>query len=148
MSPSADRNLLFGLLALQMDLLTREQLLDGFQLWMLQKDTPISAVLRQRGALQAEDVEAVEVLVRRRLARHGGDVQASLAGLRVQTPVREELSLLGDEVQASLNTCGRAAESGGGVGERTVAPAPGSPAPMRYQRLRPHARGGQGEVSV
>src|SRR5262249_46644213 len=86
MSPVADRNLLFGLLALQMDLVTREQLIAGFQDWMLQKDTPVAEVLRQRGALQTEDVEAVEVLVRRRLARHG-DVPRSLAGLRVEEPV-------------------------------------------------------------
>src|SRR5262249_59561432 len=91
MSPGADRNLLFGLLALQMDLLTREQLIDGFQQWMLQKDTPVAEVFLRRGALQPEDIEAVEVLVRRRLARHG-DVQASLAGLGGGGPVGREMA--------------------------------------------------------
>src|SRR5438552_1587500 len=106
MSPVADRNLLFGLLALQMDLLTREQLLDGFQDWMWRKDTAIEDVLRARGALGVEDVEAVETLVRRRLARHGGDVQRSLAGLRVETPVEEALRRLGDaEVAHSIGYC-------------------------------------------
>src|SRR5436190_18658862 len=109
MPPSADRNLLFGLLALQMDLLSREQLIDGFQLWMLQKDTPVAEVLLRRGSLQPEDVEAVEALVRRRLARHGGDLRQSLAALQVEALVRQELSRLGDEVQVSLSTCGRAA---------------------------------------
>src|SRR5262245_34735534 len=123
MPPSADRNLLFGLLALQMDLLTREQLLDGFQLWMLQKDTPVAAVLLRRGALQAPDVEVVEALLQRRLARHGGDVQHSLAALRVETPVEEALRGLGDaEVARSIGHCVR---SGAAPKEGTATVASG-----------------------
>ena len=38
-SPAADRNLVFGLLALQMDFVTREQLLDAMHAWMLDKPT-------------------------------------------------------------------------------------------------------------
>src|SRR5436190_439266 len=149
MSPSADRNLLFGLLALQMDLLTREQLLEGFQQWMLQKDTPVAGVLLRRGALQPEDAEAVEALVRRRLARHGGDVQRSLVSLRVEALVHEGLSQLGDEeMQLSLNTCARATPSAGRDAGRAAPTAQGSAAEGRYRRLRPHARGGLGEVSV
>src|SRR5262245_5884402 len=98
---SADRNLLFGLLALQMDLLTRDQLLDGFAAWMMEKETPVGQVLLRRGALTPEDVGAVEALLRRRLARHG-DVRQSLAGLGVEESVRQELSRLDDGLQHSL----------------------------------------------
>src|SRR5262249_6298422 len=93
MSPGADRNLLVGLLALQMDLLTREQLLDGFQAWMLQKETTVGEILLQQGVLRRGERDAVEALVRCRLERHG-DVQASLAALRVAAAVRQELSRL------------------------------------------------------
>ena len=42
---SADRNLLFGVLALQMDFLTRDQLIEGMQAWVLEKAKPLEEVL-------------------------------------------------------------------------------------------------------
>ena len=47
-SPSADRNLLFGLLALQMDFLSRDQLLEAMLGWMLEKQTPLGDILCRR----------------------------------------------------------------------------------------------------
>jgi hypothetical protein len=46
---SADRNLVFGLLALQMDFVNREQLFDAMAAWMLEKQTPLGEILRRRG---------------------------------------------------------------------------------------------------
>jgi len=40
MSPSADRNLLFGILALQMDFISREQLISAMHAWVLDKGKP------------------------------------------------------------------------------------------------------------
>jgi hypothetical protein len=50
-SPVADRNLVFGLLALHMDFVTREQLLDAMAAWMLDKQTPLGEILCRRGVL-------------------------------------------------------------------------------------------------
>ena len=47
---SSDRNLLAGVLALQMDFVSGEQLLAGMNAWMLRKDRPLLDVLRERGA--------------------------------------------------------------------------------------------------
>src|SRR5262245_14983949 len=147
MSPRADQNLLFGLLALQMDLLSREQLLDGFQAWMLRKDTPVAEVLRQRGTLQAEEVEAVAVLMRCRLARHDGDTPRSLAGLSVSTPLESSLRALGDvDVTGSVDAWLRARDDS--VYRPTSAPAVDRATVMRYHPLRDHAKGGLGEVQV
>src|SRR5437899_9786192 len=94
--PSADRNLLFGLLALQMDFLTREQLLEAMFAWMLEKATPLGAILCRRGVLAEDDRADVERLVDRHLRRHGGDPRASLAALRVEPDVRASLAALDD----------------------------------------------------
>src|SRR5262245_42906801 len=96
MSPSADRNLLFGLLALHMDFISREQLLDGMNAWLLRKGDPLGQVLEERGALGGDDRRAVEALVERHLARHGGDAQKSLAAVRVGPEVCGDLSQLDD----------------------------------------------------
>jgi hypothetical protein len=48
-SPSADRNLLFGLLALQMDFVSRDQLIDAMNAWMLEKDRTLGEILCRGG---------------------------------------------------------------------------------------------------
>ena len=48
---TADRNLLFGLLALQMDFLVRDQLLEAMLVWMLEKGTPLGEILCRRGVV-------------------------------------------------------------------------------------------------
>src|ERR1043166_7786803 len=91
-SPVADRNLIFGLLALQMDFVTREQLLDTMHVWMLDKQTPLGELLCRRGVLAEKDGLALDGLVDRHIARHG-NAQASLAALSVKGPVvRQDLA--------------------------------------------------------
>jgi hypothetical protein len=43
--PEADRNLLFGLLALQMDFITRDALVEATHAWVLDKIKPLGQVL-------------------------------------------------------------------------------------------------------
>ncbi len=138
-APAADRNLVFGLLALQMDFVSGEQLLDAMAAWMLRKATPLGQILRERGVLPEEDLAALDGLVERHIRRHG-DAQASLAALHLETDVHRRLQALADpDVQASL----------------PPAPDPFAtcassllPTSARFRRLRSHARGGLGEVFV
>jgi hypothetical protein len=102
-SPSADRNLIFGLLALEMDFVTREQLIDALHAWMLEKHRPLGQVLQQRGVLTERRVALLDGLVQEHVAQHGSDPQASLAALRVEPAVRQDLDRLNDpDVQASM----------------------------------------------
>ena len=48
---SADRNLLFGILALQMDFISRDQLIAGMQAWALDKSKPFGEILSTQKAL-------------------------------------------------------------------------------------------------
>ncbi len=101
-SPVAERNLIFGLLALQMDFVTREQLLDAMSAWMLDKQTPLGEILCRRGALGARHARTLDTLVEMHVEQHGNP-QASLAALRVEPSIRRDLGQIDDpEVQASL----------------------------------------------
>jgi hypothetical protein len=102
-APDADRNLIFGLLALQMDFLSREQLLDAMHAWMLDKHCPLGEVLYRRGVLAEDDRSDIDRLVVKHIRRHGGNPQASRAALRVEPEVRQDLRRLDDhDVQHSV----------------------------------------------
>src|SRR5215468_9765200 len=76
---AADRDLLFGLLALQNGLIDQVQLVAAFQAWTLDKARALADHLVGRGDLDADDRSAVQALVARHLKKHGGDVERSLA---------------------------------------------------------------------
>ena len=66
---AADRNLLFGILALQMDFIRRDALIAAMNAWVLDKTKPLGQILREQGALAAADHELLEVMVQRHLAK-------------------------------------------------------------------------------
>jgi serine/threonine-protein kinase len=150
MSPhaySADRNLLFGIVALQMDFISRDQLIAAMHAWVLDKHKPLGKILSEQGALLPEDHQAIESLVRRHLVRHDNDAERSLAALSsIGERLRDELSRIADpDVQASLpcmSATRHDAES-----TLTYVGSPTTPG-GRFRILRPHAQGGLGVVSV
>ena len=75
-SASADRNLLFGMFALQNDHLTQEQLIEAFQAWILRKDRTLETIIRDKGWMTAEEIESIDALLERRAAKAGGQRQA------------------------------------------------------------------------
>src|SRR4051812_29871533 len=100
----ADRNLLFGMLALQMDFIGRDALIGAMQAWVFQKDKSVGAILAQRGALTAERQTLLEALVQEHLKQHG-DAERSLAAIGPTEMVSEELQRIADpELRASLVT--------------------------------------------
>src|SRR5262249_15348309 len=64
----ADRNVLFGLVAVQMDLISREALVAGFNAWVLRKNIPLGQVLVEQGALSAPRRDLLESLVNEHVA--------------------------------------------------------------------------------
>ena len=101
-APAGDRNLLFGLIASHLDFVTRDQLLDAMNAWMLEKHQPLGDVLCRRGALDEDDRADLDRLVNKHIKRHG-DAHASLAALHLPPAMREHLHRLDDaDVQASL----------------------------------------------
>jgi serine/threonine-protein kinase len=140
-SPDADRNLLFGILAVQNEFVSRDQLVEAMNAWVLTKQRPLGDILRERGALAEQHHALLSALVDMQLNKHGGDAWKSLAALSsAESAKRLFATIADDDVQASLRHVGyRAAEA-------TTDATP--PTTTRYQILRPHARGGLGEVFV
>jgi len=150
MSPhfhSADRNLLFGIIALQMDFISRDQLIAAMAAWVMDKHKPLGQILSEQGVLSPEDHEAIESLVRRHLLRHANDAERSLAALSsIGQRLRDDLSRIADpDLEASLPRVGAA--RGDTESTLTYLGSPTTPG-GRFRILRPHAQGGLGVVSV
>jgi tetratricopeptide (TPR) repeat protein/tRNA A-37 threonylcarbamoyl transferase component Bud32 len=138
---ATDANLLFGILALQADAITRDRFVEACTLWASAKDLALADLLVQRGWLAASDRADVERLVERKLRKHSGDLKTSLAEV-AGAEVHRSLSGLADtDVQHSL---------------AALPPAPGQFLPTthtfqlesrdRYALTRLHAKGGIGQV--
>src|SRR6516162_11271747 len=97
----SDRNLLFGVLALQADLIESVQFVEACTLWTTRKQAALADLLVERGWIAQTDKEHVEYLVERKLQKHGGDAQASLAD--APDHVKRSLAALDDaDIQRSL----------------------------------------------
>jgi hypothetical protein len=120
---SADRNLLYGMLAYLNGFISREQLLDAFTVWMGRKEAPLGELLRERASLTEEDQRFLDAFVERQI-RHHGDALQSLASLRVDPMARRDLEQLRDpDVQASLATVTDRPPSQASNGEGSAASA-------------------------
>src|SRR5271165_1934755 len=102
-TPEHDRNLLFGILALQMDFISRDALVAAMNAWVLDKTKPLGQILQEQGPLRADNRALLDALVQRHLEMHGHDPQQSLAALSSVRSVRDDLHQIADaDVQASL----------------------------------------------
>jgi hypothetical protein len=100
---TADRNLLFGILALQMDFIGRDALIGAMHAWVLEKGKPLAQILVEQGTLRTDAHLLLEALVQKHLEVHGGDPQKSLASVSSLGPVREQLQQVADpDLHASL----------------------------------------------
>src|SRR4051795_9746770 len=118
---SPDRDLLFGLLALQTGLINQGQLVAAFQAWTLDKARALSDHLVARGDLDTDDRSAVEALVARHLKKHGGDVERSLAAIPAGRSTRESLAGIDDPaVGGTLAHLGSASTQHGEEADRTT----------------------------
>jgi len=136
---SADRNLLFGVLALQLDFLTRDALVAGMNAWAVDKGKPLGRILVGQGALSAARLELLDALVVEHLNRHGGDASVSLAAAANGSTLSEALDAVADpEVRSTLSALAGAL--------RPIPPAVRDS--VRFRNLRPHAKGGLGQVFV
>jgi serine/threonine protein kinase len=146
MSAAADRNLLFGILALQMDFISRAQLIAAMHAWVLDKRRPLGDILNDHGALEPTRRTLLDALVQEHLQAHGDDPEQSLAAVSSIHSVHTELRQIGDaDVQHSLLRTVAQPDSPPPAGEAAGTPTTAGP---RYRILRPHAEGGLGAVFV
>jgi serine/threonine-protein kinase len=161
-SPNTDRNLLFGVLALQMGFVSRDELIGAMVGWMTDKGRPLGQILVDRGALGPDDLSPIELAVGRHLARHNEDAGRCLTDpdLGLFGTARDLAGRIGDaELQESLGrSLGQAPEAPDATtafdDDPPPRPVPG-PAPTgtgsassgsRFLTIRSHKAGGLGEV--
>src|SRR5205823_2994627 len=142
---NANRNLLFGILALQNNFISQNALLAALNVWIADKAQALSQILVQQGGLSSDRRALLEALVQEHFKQHGNDAEQSLAAVSSLGSAREELKQIADvEVQARL---AHVVDP-----DRTLTPAPSvgtsTSSGLRFRILRPHAKGGLGQVSV
>ncbi len=141
--PAADRNLLFGVLALQADFLDPARFVEACSAWGAHKDIRLADLLVERGWLTPADRADVERFLDRKLKKHNGDVQAGLAEVST-AGVRHTLAFVADPVvQQSLATV---PPSNAVLDKPTLDYQPAGR--DRYTLTRLHAKGGMGQVWV
>ncbi len=153
MTPATDRQLLFGLLALQNGIINQGQLVAAFQAWTLDKSNSLADHLEARGDLTGAKRALLEGLAEVHLDAHGGDVEKSLAAVSAGKSTKESLARIGSpEINATLGHVASAQRLTHDVDDpdRTGAYSVGSATSdgQRFRVLRPHARGGLGAVFV
>jgi serine/threonine-protein kinase len=140
-------------------LINQAQLLAAFQAWTLERSKCLAEHLVDLGHLSPARRPVVEAMAALHLDAHGGDVGKSLAAVPASPATRAGLASIKEpQIEATLGRVGRAQAANGLATElddhldpeRTVDLSPGAAnsAGQRFRILRPHARGGLGEVFV
>ncbi len=159
MTAAADRHLLFGLLALQNGLIDQVQLVAAFQAWTRDKARSLADHLEARGDLTGPKRAVLEALAAVHVETHGGDVEKSLAAIPANQSTRAGLADLGEpEIEATLARIARPKDGHATEADDdhdhdpdrtgTLAVGGSTGDGQRFRLLRPHARGGLGEVFV
>ncbi|MBI81766.1 MAG: hypothetical protein CMJ81_01090 [Planctomycetaceae bacterium] len=153
----ANLNLLFGVLALKMDFIDQDQLVQSMNAWVLEKSRSLSDILVEQGTLSKSRVAVLEALIEEHLKEHQNDPERSLGAVTSVTmslqDVRQALGNMGDaDIQQSLTGVTAAFEPQ--MASEDATQTQGDPsgaqaaASQRFRVLRPHAKGGLGQVSV
>ncbi len=147
----ADRNLLYGVLALQLNFISRDDLVAAMQAWVFDKSQSLGQILRQQRKLADDTHALLDALVQKHLEQHGNDAEKSLAAVSSIGSLHATLQQLPDpDLQTSLRYMTVAPQGDPSRPDLFVEPSVGqaSAAGSRFRILRPHARGGLGEVLV
>lgn len=147
-------DLLFGILALQNDLVSREELIAATRVWAEDKSRSLAQIFLRQGMPQ--DVhDLIRSLTERHLERYGQEPTRSLAAASSRLGLQHELSGLDQaDIMALVSTVSRTGvyessrvdrlSSNRSAEERGALDTFAA----RFRVLRPHAKGGLGEVFV
>jgi eukaryotic-like serine/threonine-protein kinase len=146
----APTDVLFGLIALHNDLIAPTVIPDAFRALAREGDRTLAEHLVAHGALTKAQRELVESLSCEYMARHGGDLDKSVASLIDAPSARARLDQLGEPELANTiapaSTHAATLHRGEPLDHERAAPV--SPGGQRFQIVRRHAKGGLGEVFV
>lgn len=149
-----DRNLLVGILSLQMGFVTEAQLISAMQAWIFRKTEKIEDILLSQQAIQPENKLFLASMAEQFITLHHNDPAQGLASLSSAGVVQQQLKTLeDDDLSQSITRIETIRTSDNSrkieVNADTITLRQGRPdGSKRFQILRPHAKGGLGQVSV
>ncbi len=144
MAPSeTDRNLLFAVIALQLDILEQAQFAEASAVWALTMERPMDELLLERGWITPDDRQEITHNLQRKLKKHRGDVHASLAAA-ADSSVREILRTINEP--AVRQSVDELAPATGHVLATLISDRGSKHASIRYTLSRVHGEGGLGRV--
>jgi hypothetical protein len=144
-----DTNLLFGILAMKMNFIRPDDLLEAMGIWFLDRQKPLGEILTERRAISEKDRDLLDAMVRESQARqsspahtYGQDRPRTPASPCPEGEAAGDLERDNDQLTTEVGpptdndlTVDWSARQGADDGER-------------YLVVRPHAKGGIGKVSV
>jgi tetratricopeptide (TPR) repeat protein/tRNA A-37 threonylcarbamoyl transferase component Bud32 len=143
-----DRNLLFGMLAVQVDFISRDLLVSALQDWALDKSKSFGQFLAEQHSITPDQQSLLDSLVIAHLEQHDNDSSKSLGTVTWTPDLRRGLNQIRDsDLVASIHHLAETASNGS---EEITVVSTGTPSSngQRFRVLRPHAKGGLGEVFV
>ena len=145
----AEKQLLFGLLALQNNFVTRDALLAAFAAWVVDKQRAMGDILVEQGHLAKPQVELLLALTDAHVQQHGNSPEQSLAAVSSVGSICDALKKLGDpQLDASLAVVASHESDADPYHTEIPSTCAWSGDGQRFRVLRPHAKGGLGEVFV
>ena len=146
---AADRNLLYGVLAVQLGFVTRDQLIAATSRWVLNKEQPLGEVFIRQGVISRAESQTIDSVIEKQLERHDADPRQSLQSLAAFEGLRDTLKNLDDtEVRETVEF----ATIGSAVDDPYTTIAPREPSvgesKHRFTVLRVLEKGGLGSVSI
>jgi serine/threonine protein kinase/formylglycine-generating enzyme required for sulfatase activity len=145
----SDTNLLFGVLAIKMNFIREDDLLEAMGIWFLDRQKTLGEILIERQAIAPKDCALLDSMVRESQARQGPPVR----------PNGHDGPFAPSRPRKAIDAIGAAERD---RGDHTTEPpherdteatvdwldAPVGNGNERYLLVRPHAKGGIGKVSV
>lgn len=143
---AADRNLLYGIVALQMNFIGRDALIQAMNQWVLSKTTPIENILVSQGDMGEQTQGLLTALVDKHLEYHAGDAAKSLASLSSVEQLKKDLEPIDDiDLEKSLSILTATSPTAATIAWRDP---PKTDNRSRFRVLQPYRQGGLGAVSI
>ncbi len=146
---SADRNLLFGVLAVQLDFVSRDDLIAATSRWVLDKKQPLGSIFVAEGMLSDEECQLLENVVEKHLKRNNGDPRQSLEAVEAFDEIRASLGTLDDaDLRSTVEYATVPMTSDDPYSTQLPEQTDGDHSSPRFKVLRLHQKGGLGRVSI
>jgi WD40 repeat protein/serine/threonine protein kinase len=142
-----NRNLLFGIFAVQLNKVTSAQIVDAGRKWSADPTTHLPDYFQQSGSLSKDDAKFLLQLVEQAVVAHGGNSDAALETLGGLAQAVKAFHGAISPAQAEWDPFAHTVNMGDDAFEPATLP-PYYETPGRYAHKSEHARGGQGRLLI